>query len=99
MRRGWEVTLKDGTVLNESVAQWKSIPKTQIESLSLLYDGRRWVISGKDAYIVKNTASMIPGIDASFQVETRRIGYYEGGAKVFYSVDEFTGKFKMYVEG
>jgi len=99
MQRGWEVTLKDGTVLTEESTDWKNVPKSQIETLSLLYDGRRWDIAGKEAYIVKNTASMIPGIKVSFRVETRSIGYYEGGSKVFYNIDEATGRFKMYVEG
>jgi len=97
MRRGWEVTLNDDTVLNEDNTEWKDVPKVRIKVLSLLYDGRRWDLSDKQAYFIRNKASMVPGIAESFRVERRCIGYYEGAKKVHYIVEEATGKFNMEV--
>jgi len=97
MRRGWEVTLKDDTVLNEDNTEWKDVPKVKIKVLSLLYDGRRWDLSDKQAYFIRNKASMVPGIAESFKVERRCIGYYEGAKKIHYTVEEDTGKFNMEV--
>ena len=98
MMRGWQVELKDGTIINENQKSWKEIPKKDIVRLSLFFDGRKWHLKNKQAYFVKTQASMIPGINESFRVEKRTIGYYEGATKVFYTVDEFTGAFKMRVE-
>jgi len=98
MRRGWQAELKDGTVINEAQMSWKHVPKATIVRLTLLFDGRKWDLKNKQAYFVQNQASMVPGIDESFQMEKRTIGYYEGATKIFYTVDEFTGQFKMRVE-
>jgi len=97
MRRGWLVELNDGTVLDEDTTIWKDVPKIKIKTLSLLYDGRRWDISGKQAYLVRNKASMVPGVSQSFRVEQRCIGYYEGAKKIYYIVEEATGNFCMKV--
>lgn len=98
MRRGWEVELDDGTILQEVSYQWKDVPKSRIKSLALLYDGRRWDIIGKEHYFIRNTASMVPGDNRSIRVERRSIGYYDGSSKVIYSVDEFTGRFNIKIE-
>lgn len=102
MRRGWEVEYEDGTVVNESQVDWKEIKKDKIVRLSLHYDGRQWNILDKIAYVQKKRASMIPGVEESFQVESRSIGYYDvedgKSSKVWYTVDEFTGKMTMEVE-
>lgn len=98
MRRGWEVLLDDGTIMQETKYEWKEVPKNKIVTLSLVYDGRRWEVSGKEAYFVLNRASMIPGIKESFRVEKRTIGYYEGNSKVLYTIDELTGKFSISVK-
>ena len=98
MRRGWEVLLNNGEVMNEEFYTWRDVPNNDIKCLSLLFDGRRWDISGKQAYFIKNRASMVPGIKESFQVERRCVGYYEGATKVYYIVDEFTGKFVIKVD-
>lgn len=98
MRRGWQVELYNGEILTESNCTWKDVPKVKIKRLSLLYDGRRWDLSGKQAYFIKNKASMVPGVSESFRVERRCIGYYEGAKKIHYIVDEYTGKFTMEVE-
>jgi len=95
MRRGWEVLLKDGTIMKEKFHKWKDVPKAKIQSLSLLYDGRRWDISGKDGYFIRNRVSMIPGVKESMQIERRSIGYYEGADKILYTIDEYTGKFSI----
>lgn len=95
MRRGWSAELQDGTVMTEEEYTWKDVPNRKIKTLTLHYDGRRWDLSDKQAYFVRNRASMVPGINESFNIERRSIGYYEGATKVCYSVEELTGKFKM----
>lgn len=97
-RRGWEVQLKDGIVLNENQTTWKEIPKNQITRLTLHYDGRRWDLEDKQAYFVQNRASVVPGFSESFQIEQRTVGFYEGATKIYYTVDEFTGRFNMRAE-
>jgi len=99
MKRGWEVTLKDNTILSEDIVEWKKVPKAEIKMLSLLYDGRRWDLLDREAYFIRNSASMVPGVQESFQVEKRAIGYYEGNTKVLYVINEHTGKFDLVVEG
>ena len=98
MRRGWEVQLKDGTILNEDQTTWKEIPKNQITRLTLHYDGRSWNLEDKEAYFIRNRASVVPGFSESFQIEQRTIGFYDGTSKVYYTVDEFTGRFNIRVE-
>jgi len=98
MQRGWEVELKDGTVLNEDSCKWKDVPKIKIKRLSLYYDGRHWDLQDKEAYFIRNSASMVPGIQESYQVEKRSIGYYEGANKVIYEVNELTGEMRIKVE-
>lgn len=95
--RYWEVELKDGTIMREGIVEWKEVPKKAIVRLSLFYDGRRWDLTGKEAYFIKNRASMVPGIKESFRMERRTIGFYEGAKKICYHVDEHTGKFDMEV--
>jgi hypothetical protein len=97
MRRGWEVELKDGAILREGSIEWSRVPKKAVVRLSLFYDGRRWDLTGKEAYFVKYRASMIPGIKESFRLERRTIGFYEGANKVCYHVEEATGRFSMEV--
>ena len=97
MKRGWEVELFNNVILREGELDWKKVPKNQIARLSLFYDGRRWDLSGREAYFVKYRASMIPGIQDSFRIERRTIGYYEGAKKVCYHVEEASGKFSMEV--
>jgi hypothetical protein len=98
MRRGWEVELNDGTIMTEESSKWRDVPNAMIKRLTLHYEGRRWDLSGKQAYFVKNRASMVPGIARSFRIERRCIGYYEGAKKIHYMVEEATGKFSMHVE-
>lgn len=98
MRRGWEVELNNGTIMDEDNYAWKDVPNKDIKCLSLLFDGRRWDISGKEAYFIKNSASMAPGIQESFRIERRCIGYYEGATKINYLVDEYTGKFTIKID-
>ncbi len=99
MRRGWEVELKDGSIMTEERYSWREVPNKDIKRLTLHYEGRRWDLEGKEAYFVKNRASVVPGISSSFRIERRGIGYYEGATKVLYSVDEATGKFSIKVLG
>ena len=97
MRRGWEVELSNGAILRESDLDWKKVPKNQIVRLSLFYDGRQWDLSDKEAYFVKYRASVVPGIQESFRIERRTIGFYEGATKVCYHIEEATGEFSMEV--
>lgn len=96
--RGWEVEYKDGTKINEDRAEWKDIPKLGIKRLTLHYDGRQWDLVNKPVYFQKKTASVIPGIPDSFQIEARTIGYYEDTNKIMYTVNEMTGRMKMEVK-
>ena len=98
MFRGWEVHYVDGTVIKEGEVDWKEIKKANIVKLILFYDGRFWSLSGKEGYLQKKQASVIPGVPGSFQVESRSIGYYDGPTKVWYTVNESTGVMKMTVE-
>lgn len=99
LRRGWIVTLKDGTEIQEGQMEWKEVPKIQIKTISLHYDGRQWLLpEGKDAYFVNTRASIIPGVAASLQIEKRTVGWYEGSEKVHYTIDERTGRFEIKVQ-
>ena len=95
--RGWAVEYDDGTIIKENQMEWKEIPKINMKRLTLHYDGRRWDIVDKLAYVQKKRASMIPGVQESFQVESRSIGYYEENQKIWYTVEEATGKMTMEV--
>lgn len=99
MRRGWEVEYADGTKIKEVQQDWKKIPKVGIVRLTLHYEGRSWTVSGKAAYTQKKRGSVVPGVPDSFQIESRSIGYYDTidgqPVKVWYTVDEFTGKMTM----
>jgi hypothetical protein len=97
MKRGWEVELTNGAILREGELDWRKVPKNQIARLSLFYDGRQWDLSGKEAYFVKTRASVVPGIQDSFRIERRTIGFYEGAKKICYHVEEWTGRFSMEV--
>lgn len=96
---GWEVELNNGDVLKEGKVEWRNVPKKDIIRLSLFhFSGRRWDLFDKEAYFVRNTASMVPGIQESTRIEKRCIGYYEGNKKVHYMVDEPTGVLEILIE-
>ena len=101
MRRGWCVEYNNGTVINEDQMEWKKLPKINMIRLTLHYDGREWSIHDKVAYLQKKQASMVPGVNESFQIESRSIGYYDiidgKNCKVWYTVEEDTGKMIMEV--
>ena len=97
MIRGWQVELNNGKIMQEDSCTWKNVPNRDIKRLTLYFDGRRWDLVGKQAYFVQNRVSMAPGVQRSMSIERRCIGYYEGATKIWYIVDEFTGKFKMEV--
>jgi len=97
MRRGWEVEYVDGKVIKETEMEWLRIPKVGIVRLTLHYDGKRWDVHDKLAYVQKKRASMVPGVQESFVIESRSIGFYEEKCKIWYTVDEFTGQMKMEV--
>ena len=97
MERGWEVELNDGTIYKEANCSWREIPKLQIKRLSLLFDGRRWDLTNKEAYFIRNSASVSPGGN-DVRTEKRCIGYYEGKDKVHYIINEHTGEMKIKIE-
>jgi hypothetical protein len=98
MGRGWEAEYENGNTINESQMDWKKIPKKDMIRLTLHYDGRRWDIHNKDAYLQKKRGSMVPFQPDSFVVESRSIGYYEGNQKIWFTVNESTGQMRMEVE-
>ncbi|RKX67081.1 MAG: hypothetical protein DRP42_01535 [Tenericutes bacterium] len=95
--RGWEVAYVNGTAIKEDEMEWKEIPKVGMTRVTLHYDGRRWDLVDKIAYVQKKRGSMVPGRPETFTVESRSIGYYEDTCKVWYTVDEKTGRMKMEV--
>lgn len=97
--RGWSVEYKDGTEVYEGQVDWKKVHKLDIKRLVLHYDGRQWHIDNKLVYYQKKRASIVPGIQDSFQIESRSIGYYENNSKILYTVDEYTGIMNMEVKG
>jgi hypothetical protein len=96
MRRGWIVELEDGITLWECDTEWVDVPKKKIKSLTLLFEGRKWKIEGKSAYIQKKRGSVAPG-ERIPTIEQRIIGYYEGNTKIEYVVNEYTGNMVMRV--
>jgi hypothetical protein len=98
IRRGWEVEYVDGTIINENQMGWKELPKINIVRVTLHFDGKRWDVHNKAAYVQKKRASVVPGVPDSFMIESRSIGYYEEDKKVWYTVNEFTGQMKMEVK-
>jgi hypothetical protein len=98
MKRGWVVLLKDGTKIKEKEMQWKNVPKKEIEKLLLLFDGRKWEVSDKEAYFVNTRASMVPGMSHTMEIEERSIGWYEGANKISYVVNERTGGCELRVK-
>lgn len=98
MKRGWEVEFKDGKIITEDMMEWKGVPKKDIVRMTLRFDGREWNLIDKKGYLQKKRGSMVPGINGSFQVESRSIGYYEDDCKVWYTVNEFNGVMSMEIE-
>jgi hypothetical protein len=96
MRRGWIVELNDGKTLWECDIDWKDVPKKEIKSLTLIFEGRKWKIENKLAYIQKKRASIAPGEKVAI-IEQRIIGYYEESNKIEYVVNEHTGNMSMRV--
>ena len=95
-RRGWVVILKDGTEYSEWEHDWKDVPKSEIDTLALVFEGRVWKISGQTGYFQRKRGSISPG-EVEPIVEQRIIGYYEDEFKVEYVVDERTGIMNMRV--
>jgi len=102
MRRGFEIEYADGTIIKEVQMEWKKAPKINITRVTLHYDGRQWDLENKVAYDQKKRGSVVPGVPNSFQIESRSIGYYDVAdgkpIKVWYTVNEFTGKMTMEVQ-
>ena len=99
MRRGFEIEYADGTIIKEDQMAWTKAPKLNIIRVTLHFEGRRWDLRDKIAYVQKKRGSVVPGVEDSFQIESRSIGYYDvidgKTVKIWYTVDEFTGKMTM----
>lgn len=81
---------------------WNKIPMVNMVRVTLHYDGRQWNLDNKIAYAQKKRASMVPGQQETLQIESRSVGYYDvvdgKTVKVWYTVNEFTGKMTMEVQ-
>jgi hypothetical protein len=103
MAKGWVICYNDGKVITEYVQNevensWRSVPKTNIKSLSLKWMNKHWTIPGPGPFIVPyKRAWNSPGMSENI-IEYRCIGYWEGNNKVIYKVDEATGKMSILVE-
>ena len=105
MPRGWVVHYEDGRIITEydkegNETEWKKVPKRGIKYLSLKWHNKHWTIHGKDIYLQKKRGWVIPraGVEQEPVIEYRYIGYWEGANKVFYRVNEATGRMNMIVE-
>jgi len=96
MDKGWIVEYEDGTVITEEEKHWHDIPKTDIKRLSLKWGPKIWSMEGKKYYTQKKRATIVPGSDP--QIEFRYIGYYDNGIKVWYRVEENTGRMEVVTE-
>ena len=106
MAKGWVVHYNDGRIVVEydlegNQRDWKKVSKTGIKSLSLKWYNKHWTLYGKELYLQKKRGWIIPieGVDQEPNIQYRYIGYWEGGKKIFYRVDEQTGQMSMVVEG
>jgi len=105
MPRGWIIYYNDGSIITEydrdgNQKNWLATPKKNIKALSLKWGNKFWTIHGKKDYLQKKRAWVTPviGVPLDPVVEYRYIGYWEGGSKVFYQVNEETGAMKIVVE-
>lgn len=96
-RRYWELEYANGEIITENQMEWGDAPKINIVRLTLHYDGKRWNVQNKSAYVQKKRGSVAPG-GGGFAIESRSIGWYEDNKKIFYTVDEFTGQMKIEVK-
>ena len=105
MPKGWVLQYDDGTIITEydkngTQTDWRSVPKVGIKSLSLKWNSKHWTLAGKSIYIQKKRAWVVPcpGVNQRPNIEYRYIGYWEGNDKIYYEVNEATGKMRMVVE-
>lgn len=105
MPKGWIIQYEDGKIITEydrdgNQTDWRSVPKTNIKSLSLKWYNRFWTLHGKEVYLQKKRGWVIPvpGVDMEPNIQYRFIGYWEGGNKVYYRVCEHSGQMLMVVE-
>ena len=105
MPKGWIVHYDNGTIVTEydrngNQTDWRSVPKTGIKSLSLKWNNKHWTIAGKDIYLQKKRGWVVPhsGVNQHPTIECRYIGYWEGNDKIYYEVNEHTGRMRMVVE-
>ncbi len=104
MDRGWVVLYKDDAVICEDEMSWNKLPnKKDIKRVILKWEDRMWSLDDKEHYTVPKTRGYMDvnstGI-AGQGIDSRAIGYYdvEASCKVFYRVDENTGKMNIETE-
>ena len=100
--KGWVVKYEDGTIITEydrdgNPRPWRSIPKRNIQSLSIKWHHKHWTITGRQNYFQFKRGSISPGEEES-RIEERCIGYWDGPDKIVYRVNERTGIMKMTIE-
>ena len=93
--RGWVIEYDNGSIISEEQMEWKNAPKKGIVSMSLIWDDKRWTISGKKHYVPPMKRVSVSFLSNDARVEARSIGFYENGKKVIYRVDENTGQMKI----
>jgi len=98
MNRGWVVKYKDGTIIPEWEygKPFSQLPTdSEISAVALVLDDRHWVLSGKQHYFAQKRESMLFGVSGALggrRIESRTIGYWEGGKKIKITVDENSGE-------
>jgi hypothetical protein len=101
MARGWVVKYKDGTIIPEWVFQkpFSQLPSPgDIDTVALVFEDRHWIIpEGKQHYFSQKGESVLfgtAGFIGGRRVESRTLGYWEGGRKIKYTLNELTGEMR-----
>ena len=91
---GWVAVYKDGTTVTEQeYSDWRSVPnKKDIIDMGLMWRGQiRLMLKDKYPYTSPSKrGACSPG--SPMMVLSRAVGYYENDYKIYYRVDEKTGK-------
>lgn len=103
MPKGWIVLYKDGTVFCEDEMSWGKLPnKREIRRVILKWEDRIWSLDDKENYTVPKTRGYmdVSTVGTSQGIHSRTIGYYdmEEKCKVYFRVDEITGRMTMETE-
>ena len=90
MERGWSAINSDGTTVTEEEANWNEVDHERIQSLSIVRDGRYYVLpSGQKGWIQAKTATAVVG--SSPEIQSRYVGFEVENSQVILRVMEDTG--------